>query len=760
MNAGRWILLGVLCVAGASAPAQGIGTWKNFTSMKNVTGVARAGSNYWASTTGGLFRWSPVDNSYLRLTSADGLQSIDLTAVAVDSDGSVWTGSTNGFIHVYQPSTGSLRIVSDLANTSQVNKQVNELSVNGDTVLICTEFGLSLFRRAKFEFGDTFSRFGSIPTGTRLAAISAVIAEGRLWVALTDHQTSNPLNRIASAPLDGSNLLVPDAWTLDVLGDGSAYPTALALFDGSIYTGTTNGLYVHTSAGWNLVPGLNGVSVTALGPSGNLLIIATAGTQLMSLATDGSSGTFGPVLPSPPTSLSSASGSTASPVVGTTSNGLLSYASSSWTNNFPNGPNSNEFTSVVVDPDGVVWAASGPNHGAGMYRFDGTTWTSYTKTNSVLPEDQFYKVSITCNSSVWGSSWGWGMVEFPDGRATLDSSHIFNTNVGMVGIPNDPNYVVGSNVVCDGNGNTWVAVYGPIDKNVLEVRTPNGVWHHLPVFYNGVKLGNLVDYSVDRVLAVDGFDNLWASVRDNAYRGLICLNNAGAIDSVTNLLLSSATGLPSDNVTTVVVDKDNTIWVGTDRGIAIIQDPSNPRGSIAAYKPLLGESINTIAVDPLNQKWVGTPEGVVLLDPGGTQVLASYTVETTQGKLIDNDIQSIAPDPKTGAVYFASLSGLACLYTTGAASAESDAGFRVYPNPYRVPSATSLVVDGLLANSKIKILSSNGTLVRDLNTDGGRIGTWDGRDNSGNLVSSGVYFIIGYTDDGNTVRGKVAVLRR
>ncbi len=760
MNAVRWMLVGLMIVATTSSQAQGVGTWRNFTSMRSVTAVARAGSDYWASTSGGLFRWSPSGNSFLQLTSADGLQSIVLTAVAVDSDGYVWSGSTTGYLHVYQPSTGSLRVVSDLANTTQVGKQINELTVSGDTVAICTEFGLSLFRRSKFEFGDTFSRFGSIPTSTRVAAKSATIVGGRIWVGITDEGTQNPLNRIASAPLDGTNLLVPSAWTLDVLGTGAGYPTAMVAFNGSVYAGTTDGLYVRTASGWSPISGMSGQAVVALTVSGGNLVVATSGTQLFSVAADGTTSPFGPPLPFTPTALDHAPGSTTNLVAGSSGGGILSFNNSAWTSRMPNGPNSNEVTSVVVDGNGVVWCATGPNNGTGINRFDGTSWTSFTKSNSVLPEDQYYKMSVSCNGSVWASSWGWGMAEFPNGGATIDSAHIFNTNVGMVGISNNTNYIVGSNVVCDGNGNTWVSVLGALDKNILAVRTPDKVWHHLPIFYGGVKISNLVEYGVDRVLAVDGFDNLWAVSRDPSYSGVLCMLNGGTLDSTTNVLLTSTNGLPSDAVTTVIVDQDNTVWIGTDRGIAIVLDPSNPKTSIAAYKPLLGESVNTIAVDALNQKWVGTPEGVVLLSPDGTQVITSFTVETTQGKLIDNNIQSIAADPKTGALYFGSTSGLASLYTTSAAPGQSDAGFKIYPNPYRVPATTSLTIDGLLANSKIKILSSNGSLVRDLTTDGGRIGFWDGKDDHGNVVSSGVYFVIGYTDDGNTVRGKVAVLRR
>ena len=53
-------------------------------------------------------------------------------AIAVDADGMVWSGSSTGYIHVYNPSTGALQVVRDIAVSSQTSKQINGIVAAGD----------------------------------------------------------------------------------------------------------------------------------------------------------------------------------------------------------------------------------------------------------------------------------------------------------------------------------------------------------------------------------------------------------------------------------------------------------------------------------------------------------------------------------------------------------------------------------------------------------------------------------------------------
>ena len=750
-------LLATAMLACASAHSQE-GVWKNYTSMRSVTALAGKGTTYWAATSGGLFSWNEWTDQYSRYTNAEGLRSSDLTAVALDTSGNVWTGTSGGILQVLPPE-GPLRAILDIANTSQTNKKINNLSVYGDTLLVSSDFGLSIFNLKKSEFGDTFIHFGSIPTTTRTPVVSAAIFGGRLWACITDAQV---VNEVAWADLSRENILPASAWTLQPVGPASS-PRSLAPFNSHLYLATSSGLYVLDGASWSAIPQLIGKSIVSLASSPVALLLCTAANEVFRLDQQGSVVQIGPTLPATATAIASTAAGEAR--AATDGSGILRLATAgtSWSPHYPNGPYANQFSSVAVDANGSIWCASGPTYGSGVYRFDGSAWQSYTTANSALPVNDMYRVSVACNGNLWASSWGRGSAEFVAPSMALDASHVYGTNVGMVGISNDRAYVVTTNAVCDSRGNTWMSVLGAADRNVLVVRTPGGLWKTFPAILNGSKLTNTTDAYVDRTLAVDAFDNLWCVVRDPSAKGIICLGNRGTIDSTVSIHLRSADGLPSDEVRTLVVDQDNDLWAGTSKGISIIFDTQNPTrdGGMSRYIPLNGSVVNTIAVDPLNQKWVGTTEGAVLLSSDGTQVLASYTVESTDGKLIDNDIKCITVDPQTGTVYFASTSGLASLTTPALAPARSFAGLRVYPNPYLVPNTAPVAVDGLVAGSTLKILSTDGRLIREVQTPGGRIGYWDGKDSEGRDVSSGIYVVVAFSSDGSQLaNGKVAVVRR
>jgi flagellar hook assembly protein FlgD len=101
------------------------------------------------------------------------------------------------------------------------------------------------------------------------------------------------------------------------------------------------------------------------------------------------------------------------------------------------------------------------------------------------------------------------------------------------------------------------------------------------------------------------------------------------------------------------------------------------------------------------------------------------------------------------------------LYTEAVEPQETLSTLTVYPNPFRIPASTRLVVDGLTRQALVRIVSLSGTLVRELPSSGGRLVEWDGKDKNGNHVSSGIYFAVAISEDGRqSAIAKIAVIRR
>ena len=752
----------IVLLLSLSTARSAIGVWQNYTSMKDVRMIARSGEVFWAATSGGMFSWDSRSSGFTTLTSADGLKSIDLMAVAVDSRGNIWTGSSSGAIHVYSPGTGQLRYISDIANSQRANKGINGISVYGDTVLLCTTFGLSTgLNRADdkpFEFRDTFTKFGSLPQSTRFSVSSAVLFDGNLWIALSDEAS---VHRVAFASLDNPNLLEPGAWTVQTVTSQGSRVRVLAVFSGKLYAGTSAGAFRLNGNSWEVIAALDGRDIAGMQSSTGSLAVCTSDGFVYTVDAADNVTPYGTQLPAAASGV--AIDEQGNPACGTRGSGIATF-STVWEARAPNGPNSSQFSCVAVDAGGIVWGASGSNSSAGFYRFNGNDWLSYTAQSANLPLNSWYRVSPGSDGSMWVCSYGRGMLEILAGATTIDTSKVYGLNVNLPGVVGDPAYIVPSTVATDTKGNTWTSIIYPYNGKVLSVRTSDGAWKSYSVRLAGSPpLEKIMDNPVQQCLAVDAFDNLWAASRDPVYRGVLGFNNRGAIDSVADFLISANNGLPSSDVNTIVIDNSGDLWVGTDRGIAIILDTSNPlrSGGIASYKPLTGTVINSIAVDALNQKWVGTNEGVVLLSPDGTQTLAQYTVESTDGKIIDNDVKSIALDGTTGTVYFATQNGLSSLTTAAAVPRTEFDKLNISPNPFMVPGNTQVTIDGLVENSGIKILSIDGRLVREIASPGGRIGFWDGRNEQGEFVSSGIYLITAFSETGDKVAtGKIAVIRR
>ncbi len=92
-----------------------------------------------------------------------------------------------------------------------------------------------------------------------------------------------------------------------------------------------------------------------------------------------------------------------------------------------------------------------------------------------------------------------------------------------------------------------------------------------------------------------------------------------------------------------------------------------------------------------------------------------------------------------------------------AAASDTVATIQVACNPLR-QSCQPMRFRNLPAHARVRIYTLTGALVKDLNSDGVGQGSWDGTNQSGAWVASGVYFVYAQ-GNGTSKTIKVAVQR-
>ncbi len=214
--------------------------------------------------------------------------------------------------------------------------------------------------------------------------------------------------------------------------------------------------------------------------------------------------------------------------------------------------------------------------------------------------------------------------------------------------------------------------------------------------------------------------------------------------------------LPSMEVTAIAEDKDGSIWVGTDNGIAIFQC-NTINEACDAYLPIVQsngfngylfqrETIHSISIDGANRKWIGTNNGAWLISKDGAEVLQHFTTENSP--LPDNTVLSIGIEPTDGDVFFFTKNEIISYKGEATERALTQSAIKIFPNPITPNYNGPIVIKNLVNNALVKITDINGQLMMQTRALGGQA-VWNGRDQYQRKVASGIYLIFARDDMGN-----------
>ncbi|HSW53588.1 MAG TPA: two-component regulator propeller domain-containing protein [Ignavibacteriaceae bacterium] len=732
----------------STLPAQQFINWKNYTALKNVQDVTIISDGFWSAATGGAFQYSSTSNQFTALHKSDGLQGNSLTSVIVDNSGRTWFGSVEGIIDIYNTSNNSLEVILDIYNSNQINKRINDFASAGDTIIVSTDFGVSLIDANSFLFFDTFFKFGTFPSNTR---VNNTLKSGLFYVC-TDQG-------VAIQKPGALNLSAPESWNVYSLAQGLPSNKTLkaGLFQGELIVSTDKGFSRFANNTWsNFIPNLANINISDFQISGDSILIV-AQSKIYLYYNQNLSELYSSIVPLTRIEYKENFG-----FVCASTNGAL-FLNNALVGDFisPNAPPVNQFPSMSVDANSTFWSASGKDvTGVGYYTYENEFWNHYNISNTPdLPTNAVYHANTLGNTAYLGG-WGFGFLE-----VNGDNKKLFNrANTGMQGIPQNPDFLVITGFGNDSRNNLWVLNYWSVERNTLSMRTPDSVWYHftIPAAQNRILLGH-------ENLVIDPYDTKWFSCADPSRLGLFYLNENKTYEDPSDDrsdYLTTVDGLNTNDIRDVAVDRRGDVWVATSLGVNIITNtsaiPTSGSSSlrISSVFTLRQQSVNAIAVDPLNQKWIGTNEGLLLVNSDGSRLIATFTSENSA--LLSNIIRSIAIDENKGIVYVGTDEGLTSFKTPYSKPLESFDKLVFGPNPFRIKTGeeNKLNIFRLIRDTQIKILTIDGQLVTEFSSPGGFEATWNGKDKKGEFVSTGVYIIVAFDTEGNNVvTGKVAVLR-
>ena len=330
------------------------------------------------------------------------------------------------------------------------------------------------------------------------------------------------------------------------------------------------------------------------------------------------------------------------------------------------------------------------------------------------------------------------------------------------------------------NGFYFVVPDIAIDKKRnLWAISNNNKMKPLTVFYNEVSRNISVEESgyilsnESNKISVDNFNRIWIL----SPSGLVMYKYTGdAMNPDKEIWIEEdidpgiTTRIPFD----INVSPRNRLWILTSIGLihkdlqvsetnpVISTGPLGSQSNLYPYFPSIPfNDYSRIRFDPRDNVWVTTrSSGVYVLTEDGDYWPSINGLNTSNSNLLSNHVNDISFDSKQGLAYIATDKGVSIVRIPFADKKKSYKSVEIFPSPFIIPNMKPLTISGLKDDSSIKIMSLNGLVFRSINKSDikGYQAFWDGRDDEGNLVGSGIYLIAIYSNKASLIE-KVAVIR-
>ena len=332
---------------------------------------------------------------------------------------------------------------------------------------------------------------------------------------------------------------------------------------------------------------------------------------------------------------------------------------------------------------------------------------------------------------------------------------------------NDDETFIVSGITMDGKGNIW----GTSDNNYnLPLSVFNGNQsRHFSIGESGGVLSNN-SYAI----SADNFNRVWVS---SSSKLVMYKYSGNVMDPTSEVWLEERVdpGITMRTPLDINVSSKNRLWILTPIGL-IHKDlqvsdtnpvsqtgPTATNGDLFPYFPNVVFNTNSrIRFDPRGNVWVTSEfDGIHIVTENGEYWPDINGLNESNSNLLSNHVNDVTFDKDEGIAYIATDKGVSVIRIPFSEEKKSYNSVNIFPSPFRIPSSTPMTVEGLKDESSLKIMTLNGKVLRSIPNSEvqGYQAFWNGRDESGELVGTGVYLIAVYDKSGAATIGKVAVIR-
>ena len=698
------ILLMLLFTFFLSLTAQNA-NWLNFTNGNDITCVTEEGNFLWIGTYGGLVKLDKQSGTASFYNPANsGLASIDVSDIAIDSQGNKWIGTSNGLCKfdgtnwsTYAPPDEEYFAVRALAIDAQDNIWVASGDLyNFDGVSNWTNH-THLYPTIPLYYITSlaFNQQGKLLVGT--------------WNALCKYNGNSWTFELNQQILPNSYFSIED-----IVVDNNNF----------IWMQTSiNGLLRYNGTGWH-----NFTSENSELPHN-----WTSG-----LYCDTENNIW----------------------VGTYQGYLAKFNGSIWTiySSDTNPLFTNPIRVISQDSQNNIWIGS-----TGLFKQTGATWTSYNTSNSGLRSNQAYEVYLDNQNTMWTNA-GHGLTKYSGGvwayydslnsGLPANSTRCFDSdNAGNLWLIANP-YNSGNSNVVKFDGVNWTVFNNansslPACINNLTVDNQNNVWvsgtDNVICKFDGIAWTTLQTPVVDPYnygiynLFADSQNNLWALI---GYNGLAKFNGT----DWTQYTYTDA-GIQPGTYLCSYIDPQNNIWIG-NKGNLLRFNGTNWTEYNIFNSAMPYSFAAAIGMDNQNNLWVRActdEDNGCLAKFDGTNWTS---INSPDIALTSSTIYSIVADSYDN-IWLGTNGGISVYNETGIVANVDDTQSPVavsaiiaYPNPCGQTSNISFAIETKsIGKGSLDIYNLKGQKVKSISvsTDRSTL-SWDKKDSANHIVAPGLYF--------------------